>query len=199
MEVTAKTKYLRVAPRKVRLVIDLVRGLDVTPAREQLRFVNKAAMTPVIKAIDSAIANAEHNFKLDRHNLYVKKITADQGPTLKRWLPRAFGRATQILKRTTHLTVVLAERVPTKPLAIKPLPAEKPTTLTTAPAPKRDVGAEKIIPTKETVAPEEKVNHQAEPFDVRRLGGQERDTGHQDKRQLSVKKGLRKIFNRKSG
>lgn len=105
------------APRKVRLVVDLVRGLPVAEALQRLAFLQKDASLPVRKLIESAIANAEHNFKLDRSTLVVKSIAADGGATLKRWRPRAHGRAAPIRKRTTHITLVLApasEIVPSK-------------------------------------------------------------------------------------
>ena len=110
MEVKAKARNIRMSPRKVRLVIDVVRGLDVQQAQAQLEFMNKAAARPVLKLINSAVANAEHNNKLKSGNLFVKTITADGGPTLYRWKPRARGRAAPIRKRTTHITVVLDEK-----------------------------------------------------------------------------------------
>lgn len=110
MEVTAKARYIRISPRKVRLVADLVRGLDVTSAESQLKFMRKAAAKPVFKVVMSAKANAEHNFKLDGAGLYIKTITVDGGPVLHRWMPRAFGRATPLRKRSSHITVVLGER-----------------------------------------------------------------------------------------
>lgn len=110
MEVIAKARYVRMAPRKVRLVAGLVRGLDLAKAEAQLRFVNKAAATPVLKLIRSAAANAEHNFKLEPANLYIKTIMVDGGPVMDRWRARAFGRAAPIRKRTSHITVILDER-----------------------------------------------------------------------------------------
>ena len=113
MQVKAKAKYIRMSPRKVRLVVDVVRGMDVSAALVQLDFVKKAASKPVKKVVASALANAVNNFKLDEKNLFIESITADDGPTLKRWRPRAFGRATTIRKRSTHIGVILAEKVPT--------------------------------------------------------------------------------------
>lgn len=110
MEVKAKAKYLRVSPKKVRLVIDLIRGMDVDKALIQLDNLKKDAKEYVVKLLNSAIANAEHNYELERSNLYIKKIIADGGPILHRWRPRAHGRAGAIRKRTTHLTLVLDER-----------------------------------------------------------------------------------------
>ncbi len=97
------------APRKVRLVVDLVRGRSVSDADTRLLFVKKAAARPVLKLLRSAIANAEHNFTLDRSTLWVKTIAADSGVTLKRSRPRAMGSAAPIRKRTTHVTIVLSD------------------------------------------------------------------------------------------
>lgn len=97
------------APRKVRLVVDLVRGLPVAEAETRLRFIQKASARPVLKLLQSAIANAEHNFKLDRSTLWIKTITADSGVTLKRSRPRAMGSAAPIRKRTTHVNIILSD------------------------------------------------------------------------------------------
>lgn len=102
-------KYVRMSPRKVRLVVDLVRGMGVDEALDLLRFTNKAAAKPVAKAIESAAANAEENYGLSRGDLYIAQITADVGPTLKRGRPGARGRFKPILKRSTHIAVVLEE------------------------------------------------------------------------------------------
>lgn len=110
MEAKAKLRYLKIAPRKVRLVINLIRGKDIERARNELKFSSKRAAKPLLKLLESAIANAENNFDLKKENLYIKKITADEGPKLKRWRPRAYGRATQILKRSSHVTLILAEK-----------------------------------------------------------------------------------------
>lgn len=110
MEVKAQVKYIRMSPRKVRLVVNLIRGLDIEEAAHQLRFMTKAAAKPVLKLLNSAIANAVNNFKLQKENLYIKDITVNSGPTLKRWQPRAFGRATPIRKRSSHIEIVLAEK-----------------------------------------------------------------------------------------
>jgi large subunit ribosomal protein L22 len=114
METTAKARYLRVSPKKVRLVIDVVRGMDVDEALTNLANMKKSARHHVIKLLNSAIANAEHNHELKRENLYIKKISADGGPIINRWRPRAHGRAGAIRKRTTHLSVTIAEREPAK-------------------------------------------------------------------------------------
>jgi len=115
MDVIAKARFIRVAPRKVRLVVDTVRGLSVATAEFKLQHINKAAALPILKLLRSAMANAEHNFKLDKTTLYISKITADQGPALKRYRPRAFGRASLIKKQMTHITIILSEKQPEKP------------------------------------------------------------------------------------
>ena len=110
MEAKSKLKYLRMAPRKVRLVADLVRGKRVEEALNALRFMPRAASLPVKKLIESAVANAENNHGLDIDTLWVREIWVDEGPTLKRFRPRAQGRAFRINKKTSHVSVVLAER-----------------------------------------------------------------------------------------
>lgn len=97
------------SPRKVRLVVDAIRGMSVVAADTKLAFLPKLAATPVQKLLRSAIANADHNFHLKKEDLFIKTIVADGGPTLKRSHPRAFGRAAPIRKRTTHITLVLSD------------------------------------------------------------------------------------------
>ncbi|CAN5361511.1 MAG: 50S ribosomal protein L22 [Acidimicrobiia bacterium] len=109
MKTRAQAKYIRQSPYKVRRVLDLVRGLPVSEAREVLTFTNRRASGPVLKVLDSAVANAEHNLAMDADELIVAEAYADEGPTLKRWRPRARGRATRIRKRTCHITVVVGD------------------------------------------------------------------------------------------
>jgi len=109
MEVKASLKHLRMSPRKVRLVIDIIRKMPVDTALDQLRFINKLAADPVAKLIKSAIANAVNTYSLEKSNLYIKEIRSDEGVMLKRWMPRAHGRATSIRKRGCHLNLILAE------------------------------------------------------------------------------------------
>ena len=106
----AVAKYIRMSPQKVKLVADLVRDRNVPEALVLLRFLSKAAAKPVEKAIRSAAANAEETYGLSSDDLYVAKITADEGPTLKRGRPGPRGRFKPILKRSTHITVILGER-----------------------------------------------------------------------------------------
>lgn len=127
MDVHANLRHLRMSPRKVRLVINTIRGLSVAAAETRLNFVPKLAARPVLKLLRSAVANAEHNFKLDKKDLYVRHIVADGGPTLKRFRPRAFGRANPIRKRTTHISLILATKGDVKPSApVKTEAAEAP-------------------------------------------------------------------------
>lgn len=109
MEVKASLKHLRMSPRKVRLVIDVIRKMPVNIALDQLKFINKKATDPVASVVRSAIANAVNTFSLEADNLYIKEICSDEGVMLKRWMPRAHGRATSIRKRGCHLTLVVAE------------------------------------------------------------------------------------------
>lgn len=109
MEVKAVGKYIRVSPRKTRLVADNIRRLPVEEALNTLQFTPKKAAKEIYKVLYSALSNAEHLGNVDIDNLYVKKIQIDEGPTWKRIRPRAMGRATRILKRTSHIKVVLDE------------------------------------------------------------------------------------------
>jgi len=110
MEVKAKARFIRITPRKARLVIDELRGKRVEDALNLLKFSPNKGAKVLDKIVRSAVANAEQNPGIDVDTLYVKRIHVDAGPTLKRWLPRAMGRATKILKRTSHVTVVLDEK-----------------------------------------------------------------------------------------
>lgn len=110
MEAKAVARTVRIAPRKARLVIDLIRGKHVNEALSILQLTPKAAAPIIEKVLKSAIANAEHNYDMDVENLYVSKAYVDEGPTLKRYRPRAQGRATQINKRTSHITIVVSEK-----------------------------------------------------------------------------------------
>jgi large subunit ribosomal protein L22 len=106
----AVARFVRVTPMKARRVVDLVRGLDVDEALALLRFSPQAASEPVYKALESAVANAETGEGLERGTLVVSKAMVDEGPTMKRWRPRAQGRAARINKRTSHVTVVVQPR-----------------------------------------------------------------------------------------
>jgi large subunit ribosomal protein L22 len=105
----ASLRYLRVAPRKVRLVIDMIRGKKVEEALNILTFSKKSAARPVAKLLKSAVANADVKGGINLDRLVVNTVTVDEGPTWRRWLPRAMGRATRIHQRTSHVTLILAE------------------------------------------------------------------------------------------
>ena len=112
--VTAELKNYRQSPRKVRLVVDAVRGKDIEKALTTLTFMPKKSAVAVKKLVQSAVANATHNFKLSPETLFVKEITVDRGPIFKRWRARARGRASSIHKHTSHIKVVLDTRVKTE-------------------------------------------------------------------------------------
>ena len=103
----AIAKYVRISSRKVKIVLDLIRGKKAEEAQAILQFTPKAAAPVALKVLNSAIANAENNLELNRDSLYVAETYANQGPTLKRYWARSHGRADQILKRTSHITIVL--------------------------------------------------------------------------------------------
>lgn len=110
MEAKAHARFIRIAPRKAKLVIDLIRGKQVGDAIAILRHTPKAASPIVEKLLNSAIANAEHNYSLDVNKLVVTEAYVNQGPTMKRFRPRAMGRASRINKRTSHITLVVSEK-----------------------------------------------------------------------------------------
>jgi len=110
MEARAYLKYARIAPRKVQIVLDLIRNKPTDVAMAVLKHTPKAACEPLEKLLKSAIANAENNHNMDRDNLYVAECFVSPGPVLKRIMPRAQGRAFKILKRTSHVTLVLKEK-----------------------------------------------------------------------------------------
>ena len=110
MQARAIAKYVRISPRKVRQVVNLIRGKKVSEAMAILTFTTKGSTEPVTKVLKSAVANAEHNLELVADNLFINEIYVNEGPTLKRIKPRAQGRADQIRKRTSHITVVVGEK-----------------------------------------------------------------------------------------
>lgn len=193
MQVTAKLKHFRMSARKIRLVADLIRGLDVEQAASQLKFLGKRAARPVLKLLNSAVANAENDFKLQKNNLYISAIMVDSGPTLKRWLPRAHGRATPIRKRTSHITIILDEKELTKAESVS------------GPKPEAE-----LIPAKEVVkkSVEKKEDNLEKPFvteekEKPEIAKEQARKGWQDKTQkMGQKKGfgqvMNKIFRRKS-
>ncbi len=204
MQAVAKLKFLRMSPKKVRLVADLMRGLTVENAISQLNFVNKAAKKPLLKLLNSAIANAENNFELKKDNLYIKEIRVDEAGSLDRWLPRAHGRATPIKKRMSSILLVLEEIKPTKQKnkkVKKEAKKEKPIKLSSLSeikkekAPKKDLAGLKAKDIPE--GHDKEIDK--EIIDVR-MEGKHRHKQNEDKRQMKKDKGfMKKIFNRKSG
>jgi large subunit ribosomal protein L22 len=145
MAVTVKLKYLRIAPRKVRLVADMIRKKKIEEAQNILNFATKKAAKPLLKLLKTAIADARNNFQLDPNNLYISKITVDEGPKYKRWRPRSRGMVNEVQKKTSHLTLVLSEIAPGPPKfskgkirpagkEVKKAKKEKPKTKKSAPA-----------------------------------------------------------------
>jgi len=141
MEVRAHLRYLRMSPRKVRLVVDLIRGLTVDQALTQLSILPKAAARPVRKLVESAVANAKHNWQLDPKSMLVKAIMVNQGPRLKRFRARAFGRAAEISKDSCHITVVLEDQAKTDAPATK---TGQPTTSVTDQTVKKEAAKPKL-------------------------------------------------------
>ncbi|OGF23787.1 50S ribosomal protein L22 [Candidatus Falkowbacteria bacterium RIFCSPLOWO2_12_FULL_45_13] len=156
MEVKAKIKFIRMSPTKMRLVANLIKKLPAAKALDQLQFINKLAARPVAKLIKSAMANAEHNFELAKDNLFIKEITVGDGPTLKRWLPRAHGRATPIRKRTSHVNLVLAEIKASGKMAAKKQSLAAPVKLEARPK------QESAVKIKESAKPEKNVETKEE-------------------------------------
>jgi large subunit ribosomal protein L22 len=151
MFVKASQRNVRLSSRKARLVIDVVRGQEVGPAQEQLKFMNRGAATPVLKVLEAAVANAKENYDIQPDNLYIKEIKADEGPTLKRWRPRAQGRAYPIMKRTTSISIVLDQIVKDKKGRVKKQAKIK-AQATDQPATKKGTLADKQPPADEQAA-----------------------------------------------
>lgn len=151
MEFKVQLNNLRIAPRKSRQVIDLIRGKNVVQARDLLSFTIKRAADPLLKLLNSAVAAAEKNHQLKDSDLYIAKATIDEGPTLKRSQPESRGRTFPIMKRTSHVTLILKEINPTKPAATtKDVKAKKSAVkedLTTK-TEKKSVKKEKVTKTK---------------------------------------------------
>lgn len=199
MQVKAKARYIRMSPRKLRLIANLIKGLKVDEAIFQLKFTNKIATKPIFKLVNSAIANAINNFSLEKKNLYIKEIKVDQGPTLKRTIPKAFGRAALIRHRSAHISIILDELVSSKKKAktVKAKKIEEPIVVDQKPKEKeiaQEVTEEIREADKETPAGE----LGKEIVDIHRVG-KHRGKQHLDKIRGKEKGGrLKRIFRRKS-
>lgn len=199
MEVRANLKYLRVAPRKVRLVTNLIRGLNVQDALDQLLFVNKRSAKAISKLIQSAVANAEHNFELNKNNLYIKSLRVDQGPILYRWMPRAMGRATQIRKKTSHVWLILDERVPSKTARVpRKMKTSEVAEIIEPKTIKKAVKSISVKPNDEKIEEAYKDKKGQKIFDVR-MKGKHRNIQHMDQKEKKSKGFIKKIFSRKTG
>lgn len=185
--------------RKVRLVADMIRGIDAHTAIARLRMLAKASAKPLEKIVASAVANAEHNFRLDPNALFIKTIFVNEGSALKRWRARAFGRAAPIRKHSCHITVILDERVEQgrkgrmkkdgKKAALTPNIISKAPVIEPADIEKK---APKNMPVSS-------VEHTQTSTDPRRLG-KHRNKQNADRKEMHEKKGFVKtFFNRKSG
>jgi large subunit ribosomal protein L22 len=135
MEVKAQARFLQISPRKVRSVVDVIRGMQAQAALGQLGAIRREAARPIAKLIKSAIANAEHNFSLDPLSLKIDEIFVDGGPVLQRYKPRAFGRASRIRRRTSHITLILEgtrvkkeKNAPKPPSEVKEVDKDRKTT-----------------------------------------------------------------------
>ena len=179
MSVTAKLNYLRIAPRKTRLIADLIRGKSVQEAQAILNFVVKKSKDPLLKLLNQAVSNAQNDFQLEKENLYISKITVDEGPKLKRWRPRSRGQTYQIQKKTSHVVIVLdqiVEKAEKKQKKTKKIEKEKPELK------------------KETTTSKDLDKKEKEKFKKFKLKSEIKE----QKQKPQVEKGIKKIFKRKA-
>jgi len=203
MEIKAKARYIRMSPKKIRLVADLIRNLDVEEALVQLQFSNKRAAKPLMKLVNSAVASAEHDREIKKDNLKIKKLTVDDGPTLGRWMPRAFGRATTIRKRSSHISLLLEEKVPTKPKKKVDKKEKDKDLVKVADYKSVPKGAVPEIKSEETSEDKKETGEtedkKGEPFDKSRRGKHRHPDASEGKGKGQEGKGfLKKVFKRKS-
>jgi len=202
MKIQAKINYLRISPRKVRVVLEAVKKMSVEKAMEQLQFMPKKSALPLLKLLKSAVANAENNFKLKKENLTIAEFRADKGSVLKRWMPRAQGRATPIHKFTTHVTLILEDKTVVEVKKEKKVKDEKPEDVVVV----KDWDEAKNLvkeEVEENIHPEENAmntgeEHKEEIENVR-AEGKHREKQHLDKIRKKSKGGaLTRVFRRKS-
>jgi len=172
-EAKAQLNHLRISPRKVRLVVKPLRGMKVSVAKFQLAHITRKPTISLAKLLDSAVANAKNNFSMVEDNLYIKEIIVNEGATLKRFRPKAFGRAGTINKRTSHITLVLNEKVP----GLKVEKEEK----------------ETMKPKEENKDDAKKQNSSKAKEDIKKSP---KETGKKDKKG-ETPKGIKRIFRRK--
>ncbi len=179
MTVAAKLRYLRIAPRKVRLIANLIRGKKVDEAQTILNFTVKKASLPLLKLLKGAIANAKNNFQLDPSNLFILRITVDEGPKYKRWRPRARGQAYEIQKKTSHVTLILEETLKSSKKAKKQKP--------------------KVTKEEKPEEKEEKVSKPKKPQrEEKKSTEQPKLKPEKEILKPKIEKGLRRIFRRKA-
>lgn len=187
------------APRKVRLATNLIKGMDVKAARTQLSFLAKKAAEPLLKLLNSAVANAKHNFSLDENNLFIQGISVDGGPSLKRWLPRAMGRATPLLKRTSHVGLTLEEKKPSQ-ISLKEKIKEKKLEKRERSEEVRKIGEPERGTAVEEAGKEENQRLKKQMTPDRPFGASDMAKKRPFSRQTfgNLKKGVKKLFRRKS-
>jgi len=177
MKVIAKLNNLRTAPRKVRLVVDMIRWKGTTKAQNILTFATQKSAGPVLKLLNQAIANAKNNLQLDPDNLYINKITVDEGPKMKRWRARSRGQAFEIQKKTSNITIILDEVVPTEKKETKKKETVKKETVkktdVKTPETKTEVKSEEIEEQKDIKKDKPKIDQK---FDVRKTKVEDKTT-----------------------
>lgn len=195
MEVTAKLNHIRKSPKKVRLVANQIKGKTVLQALDILSFSKKEASRFLLKLVNSAIANAEHNFNLDKNNLLIKEIFVNEGITLKRWQPRAMGRATPLRKRASKISLILSEIKESKKVEKRKQEIEAPVKLSEA---LKEQEPSKVEPEKQALTKNGEFEKKDKAFDETRKG-KHRHMQHDDKREMKKGTGfLKKIFKRRT-
>ncbi|MDD3101976.1 MAG: 50S ribosomal protein L22 [Patescibacteria group bacterium] len=196
MKISVTTKHLKMSPKKMRQVVAVIRNMDVTDAIDQLNFIPRKASLLILKTLKSGIANAQHNFNLKKENLFIKEIFVNQGPVLKRFTSKAFGRVGDIHKRSSDLTIFLDERVASK--NIKPITQKLDKIVPESQAKEEDKPMDRISdeisdskPNKEFSKPKEQ-----KIFDAHRKG-KYKPGGNKDKSK-NTGGTLKRLFNRKS-
>ncbi len=200
MQIRATSKYLKISPKKLKLVADLIKGENAVAALNHLKFIPKKASDLILKVLTSAVANAEHDFNLKKENLFIKEILVNPGPMLKRWRARAFGRAGRIRKRTTHLSIILEGKILSDKSRLKKITTQKKLSPLVEMKPSGEVMvSDKKAPlSRQPAELKERINEDREIFDVRRRS-KRRAKQHLDKvRKKETGGGLKKIFRRKS-
>ncbi|MBU1131650.1 50S ribosomal protein L22 [Patescibacteria group bacterium] len=198
LSVKAKLKNVRMAPRKVRVVADVIRGMDAVEALHRLFLLSRRSAGPISKLLKSAMANAEHNHNLKKENLYIKEITVNEGSILYRWMPRAFGRATPLRKRTSIVCLALSEKIDSEKLKEQPKGTEKIQTIQASGKASEKMGSKNVMQKKEPLEKGLTDEEKPQPFDVRSQG-KHRHIQHQDQKNKKSKGILKKMFQRKAG